>query len=217
MSDAAAHPDRVHDVPADGPAHERQRTEALPVGSVFKESTGVWGMVTLIATEAALFAYLLFSYFYLASQAQGRWPPSGPPKLTLASINTVILIVSSVFVWWGEQGAKRGKKGQTVIGLAGGLVLGIAFIGLQLKEWHDKPFGITTDPYGSLFYTITGFHMMHVVVGLVFLAVMLIWAALGYFSPRRHAPLSIGALYWHFVDVVWLAVFSSLYLSERLT
>lgn len=192
-------------------------TGPLPVGTVLRESTGLWGMLTLILTEAALFAYLLFSYFYVASQASGRWPPSGQPSLTLATINTVILFASSVCIWAAERGAKKGASRQTAGGLGAALLLGALFIALQLREWHGKPFGLTTDPYGSLFFTITGFHMLHVAVGLVMLAVLLMWAAFGYFSPRRHAPLSIGALYWHFVGVVWLAVYSALYLSPRLT
>jgi cytochrome c oxidase subunit 3 len=191
-------------------------TGPLPVGTVFRESTGLWGMLTLILTEAALFAYLLFSYFYVASQAPGRWPPFGQPSLTLASINTLILIASSASIWAAERGAKRGAPGQTMGGLSAALLLGALFIALQLVEWRGKPFGLTSDPYGSLFFTITGFHMLHVAVGLLMLAVLLMWAAMGYFSPRRHAPLSIGALYWHFVGVVWLAVYSALYLSPRL-
>jgi cytochrome c oxidase subunit 3 len=192
-------------------------TGPLPVGTVLRESTGLWGMLTLILTEAALFAYLLFSYFYVASQAPGRWPPFGQPSLTLASINTLILIASSASIWAAERGAKRGASAQTTGGLLAALLLGALFIALQLVEWHGKPFSLTTDPYGSLFFTITGFHMLHVAVGLAMLAVLLIWAAMGYYSPRRHAPLSIGALYWHFVGVVWLAVYSALYLSTRLS
>ncbi|MDB5821859.1 MAG: putative cytochrome c oxidase subunit [Herminiimonas sp.] len=193
------------------------RNRRLPVGTVFRESTGLWGMMMLILTEAALFAYLLFSYFYVASQAPGAWPPFGPPKLAIASINTVILLLSSVCVWWADRAARRGSGAQVLLGLASGLILGIAFVGLQLLEWHGKPFTLSSDPYGSLFFTITGFHMLHVVVGLIMLAVMLTWASLGYFSKQRHAALSIGALYWHFVDAVWLAVFASLYVSTRLS
>jgi heme/copper-type cytochrome/quinol oxidase subunit 3 len=192
------------------------RNRRLPVGTVFRESTGLWGMMTLILTEAALFAYLLFSYFYAASQAPGPWPPSGPPKLAIASVNTAILLLSSVCVWWADRAARRGTGPQVLLGLGAGLLLGITFVGLQLLEWRRKPFNLSSDPYGSLFFTITGFHMLHVVVGLIMLAVMLAWASLGYFSKQRHAALSIGALYWHFVDAVWLAVFASLYLSTRL-
>ena len=143
------------------------------------------------------------------------FPDPVPPEMsTLSRASTQP--ASSVSIWAAERGAKKGASGQTIGGLSAALLLGALFIALQLVEWHGKPFGLTTDPYGSLFFTITGFHMLHVAGGLVMLAVLLAWAAMGYFSPRRHAPLSIGALYWHFVGVVWLAVYSALYLSTRL-
>ena len=77
-----------------------------------------------------------------------------------------------------------------------------------MGEWHDHPYGLTAHLYGSLYFTITGFHMAHVVVGLIVLLLLLLWTALGYFDERRCAALTIGGLYWHFVDVVWLFIFT---------
>jgi cytochrome c oxidase subunit III len=188
----------------------------LPVGGQYRHSTGIWGMWTLIGTEAALFAYLLFSYFYVASQHAGRWPPFGPPELLKASINTVLLLLSSVCAWWAERSAKGGRRGPVVLGLLAALVLGSVFTAIQLSEWRSKPFELSTDGYSSLYYTITGFHLMHVAVGLLMLLVLLCWAALGYFTERRHAALSVGVLYWHFVDAVWLVVFSALFVVPHL-
>jgi cytochrome c oxidase subunit I+III len=82
-----------------------------------------------------------------------------------------------------------------------------------MKEWRDHPYGLTAHLYGSLYFTITGFHMAHVVVGLIVLVVMTLWIVLGYLDKRRTAPIKIGGLYWHFVDVVWLFIFTTLYLS----
>jgi heme/copper-type cytochrome/quinol oxidase subunit 3 len=87
------------------------------------------------------------------------------------------------------------------------------FLLIQVKEWKGHPYGMTAHLYGSLYFTITGFHMAHVVVGLIVLAVMTLWIALGYLDAKRIAPITIGGLYWHFVDVVWLFIFSTLYLS----
>lgn len=190
---------------------------ALPVGSQYKRSTGLWGMWTLIGTEASLFAYLLFSYFYVASQHAGRWPPSGQPELIKSSINTVLLLASSACAWWAERGARHGRRGAQVTGLLGALLLGCVFMAIQFGEWHKAPFSLSTDAYSSLYFTITGFHMMHVAVGLLVLLALLVWAALGYFDARRHTALSVGLMYWHFVDVVWLAVYASLFLSPHLT
>jgi len=186
----------------------------LPVGSVGKRASGWWGMLCLIATEAALFGYLLFSYYYLALQGGGvSFPPAELPKFALSGPNTAILIASSVAVWWGERGVKSGNRARLVIGLLIGLVLGAVFIGIQFLEWSNKNFTLSSTAYGSLYFTITGFHMAHVAAGLVGLALMAIWGGLGYFDDVRHAPISIGAVYWHFVDVVWLTVFFTLYVT----
>ena len=173
-------------------------------------------MWCVVATEGAIFAYLIFSYFYLASQAVGQWPPSGVPALKLAGPNTIILILSSVALIWAERtGARRAARGRLLAGIALAFVLGCIFVGVQLLEWRSKSFSLSSGTYGSIYFTLTGFHLAHVVVGLAMLLVMLIWAAIGYFSRERHAPLTIGAIYWHFVDAVWVIVFATLYLSPR--
>lgn len=188
----------------------------LPVGSVGRHASGWWGMLCAVATEAALFAYLLFCYYYLTVQAVAPWPPDGLPRLKIALPNTFVLIASSIAVWWGERGIRHGNKARLCIGLALGLVLGSLFVGLQLLEWHNKPFSFTSGPFGSLYFTITGFHLAHVMVGIATLACLAIWGALGYFDQTRHAAVSIGAVYWHFVDVVWLFVFSTFYITPYL-
>ena len=186
--------------------------EQLPVGSVGKISGGWWGVLTLIVTEACLFGYLLFCFFYLNSQSEQAWPPEGPPSLLVPAANTLILLASSACVWIGERGVRQDRAIWSIAGLTAAIVLGTCFVAIQLMEWSDKPYGMTTDLYGSLYFTITGFHMAHVVIGLAVLILLLVWAALGYFNSKRYAAMTIGGAYWHFVDVVWLFVFSTLYL-----
>jgi heme/copper-type cytochrome/quinol oxidase subunit 3 len=190
--------------------------QALPVGARGRNSVGWWGMLCLIATEASLFAYLLFSYFFVAVQRGAAWSPDPHPTMRLAGPNTVILLLSSVAVWWGEEGAKAGHRARQLGGLGVGIALGVAFLVVQVFEWKAKSFSLSSGSYGSLYFTITGFHMVHVVVGLLMLTAVWIWSALGLFNPRRHAPVSISSVYWHFVDVVWLTVFFSFYLSPYL-
>jgi cytochrome c oxidase subunit 3 len=190
--------------------------EALPVGSKGRLSSGWWGMIALIATEAALFAYLLFSYFYVAAQATGRWPPHGPPKLGLAIAGTVLLVLGSVTMWWGEKGIRAGRRGPLLFGLVSSVFLAVAFIVLEGFEWRSKDFSLTSDAYGSLYYTVTGFHMLHVIVGALMLTMLIVWTALGYFGARRHSTISIAVIYWHFVTVVWVAVFATFYVSPYL-
>jgi len=192
------------------------RERVLPIGSFGRKSSGWFGVWTLVLTETAIFAYLLFSYFYLDSQANGDWPLGGVPSLKLALPNTFILLLSSAALIWAERsGARRGRRWQLLGGLALSLILGIVFVIVQLREWQGKPFSVRSGTYGSSYFTVTGFHLAHVVVGLLILFALFIWALRGYFDPQRHAPLTIGAIYWHFVDVVWLIVFTALYIVPR--
>jgi heme/copper-type cytochrome/quinol oxidase subunit 3 len=190
--------------------------QALPVGSKGRLSSGWWGMLVLIATEAALFAYLLFSYYYVAAQVGGAWPPGGAPKLTLAIAGTIVLLVGSVTMWWGEDGIRKGRRGQLLIGLGASILLALAFIALEGTEWTRKGFSLTSNVYGSLYFTITGFHLLHVIVGVLMLAMLFVWSLLNYFGARRHSTVSIAVMYWHFVTAVWVAVFFTFYLTPYL-
>ena len=186
--------------------------QPLPVGSEGKLAGGWWGILALIMTEGSLFGYLLFTYFYLSAQAEQHWPPEGLPSLLLPSINTAILVASSVFVWASEYCLARKRKRKSMAAMLLAIVLGALFVGIQLVEWSRKTYGMTSDLYGSLYFTITGFHMLHVVIGLVILSLLLVWISFRYFDEERHAAITIGGIYWHFVDIVWLFVFSTLYL-----
>jgi heme/copper-type cytochrome/quinol oxidase subunit 3 len=190
----------------------------LPVGAIDTRASGWWAMIFVVFTEGALFAYLLFSYFYIAVQPHlyGDWPDGGVPSLSLALPNTIILLLSSAAIYWGERGRRLGSNTRLVAGLAIGLVLGIAFLVVQYFEWAERPFSLSSSAYGSLYFTITGFHMMHVIAGVIGLAAMLVWSINGYFDQVRYAPIQIGSLYWHFVDAVWLCVFFTFYITPRL-
>jgi cytochrome c oxidase subunit 3 len=197
-------------------AEAMQTDQALPVGSEGKRSGGWWGMLALIVTEGALFGYLLFTYFYLASQTEQHWPPDGLPILVMPGVNTLILLASSVSVWVCERCIQRRLRFWSLASMTLALGLGVCFVAIQFNEWDKKTYDMASNLYGSLYFTITGFHMLHVIVGLIILMALLLWIALGYFDDRRHAAVTIGGLYWYFVDVVWLFIFTTLYLSPYL-
>jgi heme/copper-type cytochrome/quinol oxidase subunit 3 len=198
---------------------ERLRLDSrLPVGALNTRASGWWAMIFTVFTEASLFAYLLFSYYYLAVQPHlpGTFPQSGPPELGLALPNTIVLLVSSAAVAWAQLGIEHGSKERLTWGLGTGAVLGFVFLVVQYFEWAEKPFTLSSTPYSSLYFVITGFHMAHVVVGVAMLAALTWWSSQGYFNRVRYAHIHIGALYWHFVDAVWLAVFFTFYLTPLL-
>ena len=200
-------------------AAEATRPQALATEMPSGRTTGWWGMVMFVTTEATIFAALLGSYFYVRFQS-GQWPPPGiaDPELKLATIMTLLLLPSSLPVMWAERGIRKGQRWRLRLGLAITLVQGLAFLGVQAMEYRHnlEKFTFTTNAYGSLFYTITGFHGFHVAVGLLMVAWLLAAALRGSFGYRRHERVRLTAIYWHFVDIVWAAILLSLYLSPRL-
>ncbi|HEX2241036.1 MAG TPA: heme-copper oxidase subunit III [Actinomycetota bacterium] len=195
--------------------------EALPVHAGGPRSYGWWGMVWLIATEATLFAALIATYFFLRFRTSGDWPPGdiAAPELTLPLVMSAILLSSSIPVHIADAGIKRGDQRRLRWGLAAGFVLGATFLAITLGiEWPDelKEFTPRTNVYGSLYFTITGFHAAHVIVGLLLSAWTQVRAWHGAFDAERHVTVQNFAMYWHFVDVVWVAVFSTIYLSPNL-
>lgn len=190
-------------------------TAVLPVGSTGRRSSGWWALVCAIATETALFAYLLFSYYYTFVQLGASWLPDTHPSLKLALPDTLILLASSGTVYFAERLTRRGARGAATALIGTTFLLGAIFVVVQLFEWHAKPYSITSGNYGSLYFTITGFHMAHVLAGLVLLAFVFVFSLLGYLDARRHVPMMIGSAYWHFVDAIWLIVFFSFYLLPR--
>ncbi len=188
----------------------------LPVGPIGRHGVGWWGVGTLVATEGALFVYLLFGYYYTAATAGTGWLLERTPDLKLAAPNTLLLLASSVVAWFGERGVLRHNRTQALLGFGVAFLMGSAFVAVQWLEWRAKTYGIGESSYASLYFTTTGFHIAHVIVGLAVLAAIFLWTALDYFSPRRRLVVSAGVLYWHFVDVVWLFVFGTYYLTPYL-
>jgi cytochrome c oxidase subunit 3 len=189
----------------------------LPLEGKGLRSASWWGMLCLIATEAFLFVYLIFSYAYLGAQSPGRWPPTGPPSMLLAGPDTIVLLASSFVLLWGVRAFDRRRAGGVLrIALAITFFMGVVFVAVQGLEWRNKPFGFDASSYSAIYFTMTGIHMVHVAVGLVILAALFVWSLLGRLGSR-HQHLMLGALYWHFVDAVWIVVFTTIYLVPRLS
>ena len=194
--------------------------EELPEHTSGTAAFGWWGMVWLIATEAMLFAALIASYFYIRFQSGPVWPPVGivPPDLTLPLIMSVILWSSSIPVHIADRGIRTGNQSALRYGLLAGFLLGATFLAIQVGIEYPEllhEFTPRTNAYGSLVFTLTGMHGIHVGIGLLISLWTQIRAWSGAFDENRHLTVQNFALYWHFVDVVWLFVLVSIYLSPH--
>jgi cytochrome c oxidase subunit 3 len=174
-----------------------------------------FGMITFLASEAMLFAGLIGAYIVLWISRGGEFRPPRVEHwpLLLTGANTVLLVSSSFTLLWAEKAMVKGESVLPGLGLT--VLLGAAFVGVQAYEWthlhHEGLWFDSGHTYASSFFTLTGFHGLHVAIGVVFLAIALLMAAMGRFTPHNHAPLECASLYWHFVDIVWIFLFSILY------
>ena len=175
------------------------------------QARGRMGMICFIATEAMLFLMLFFAYFYLGHDVQ-HWPPE-PPKLHLALTMLAVLIASSVVLRWGEHRVKAGEVASARAALLVTILLGVAFLVLQVFEYGDRLEHVqpTTSVYGSIFYAITSLHGAHVALGILMLAFVLMLPHIGETNRPPHKPMHTAAMYWHFVDIVWVFIVVFLY------
>ena len=177
------------------------------------DQRGRGGMALFIATEAALFVTLFFSYYYLGYD-QPRWPMGEPPKLRLALPMLGILLLSSLVLHQGERAQRARRQPRARGAVAATIALGAVFLVLQGLEYHHhlKTLRPTTNAYGSIFYTITSAHAAHLVIGLLMLAYVLLLSRLEPVDRPPHLSLHNASLYWHFVDLVWIMLFTIVYL-----
>ena len=180
-----------------------------------------YGMILFIASEVMFFVAFFWAYFHFAlypehvsGAARAIWPPEGIKTFDpwhLPFLNTMILLLSGCTVTWAHHGLLHGDRKALITGLALTVLLGMIFTGLQAWEYMVAPFPFTGGVYPSTFFLATGFHGFHVIVGTIFLAVCLFRAIAGHFTPEKHFGFEAAAWYWHFVDVVWLFLFVSIY------
>jgi cytochrome c oxidase subunit 3 len=179
-------------------------------------SSSLLGMVLFIASEVMFFGGLFGAYFTIRSSAT-VWPPEGTPHLSAlyAAVLTTILVTSSVTMQLGVWAIRRNDQRRLKLWLVLSLLLGVAFLCGQALE-YSKLIGegmtLSSGVFGSTFYTLTGFHGAHVAGGAAFILIVFLRARSGQFTARYHDTVEMASYYWHFVDVVWLGLFSTIYL-----
>ncbi len=177
---------------------------------------GTFGMALFITTEAMLFVILFFTYYYV-EKGNDRWRVEEPPKLHYSLPMLGVLLTSSGVLYWGEQQVKKHRLGAGRLALGATIALGFVFLALTYFEYAEHLLHLTprTNSYGSIFYTITSLHGLHVVTGLL----MLFWVFfLRRWEPAQHSPhrpYHNVAMYWHFVDVVWIFIIAILYVGPN--
>jgi cytochrome c oxidase subunit 3 len=203
---AEAHGHGGHGPP---PAHQSSRVPPVLVG-----------IYLFLASEAMLFGSFFAAYFFArVSAGVGEWPPLRPDTeehfhlpVFLALVNTIILVTSSFTVHWAMQSIKRDNRAGLVAGLGLTFMLGLTFLLIQAREYTRLGFSPRDTGFASTFYGLTGLHGLHVFVGLNLLLYAFIRASRGHYSAHSHFGVEIPGIYWHFVDVMWIVVYTTVYI-----
>ena len=170
-------------------------------------------MLLFIASEIMLFGSFFTAYFFVRTSGNAEWPlePFHLPVF-VAGVNTAILVTSSFTIHWALQSIKRGNRAGLQAGLVLTLALGSTFLITQMLEYARVGFSPADGAFGTIFFGLTGLHGAHVFVGLTILTFATIRAFRGHFSESHHHGVEIPGIYWHFVDVMWIVVYTTIYL-----
>ena len=183
-------------------AHQSSRVDARTLG-----------MFLFIASEIMLFGSFFTAYFFVRVAAGTPWPtPPYELPVFVAGMNTIILVTSSFTMHWADTSIKKGNRAGLQAGLFLTLCLGLTFLLTQVIEYHRLGFNTGDSSFAATFFGLTGLHGAHVFVGLSILSVMTVRAFRGHFSPEHHHGVEIGGIYWHFVDIMWIVVYVTVYL-----
>lgn len=189
----------------------------LPTQPRGKSAPEIWGVAGLVTIEGVVFLGAIASYFHLKLQ-NPSWPPTGieDPELLLPTLNTVLLILTALPAWLSVRAVRQGRTGPAEWALPLGMLMLVLFMAVKVWEYTHKPWGATSHAYGSIVLLMTGLHLVH--VGAVVLKTGVVYAYLrsDRVEPRRPAPLQGNALYWYFVILIWLPLYTTIYLSPHL-
>lgn len=172
-----------------------------------------WGLITFLVSESLMFSGFFATYLLLWGKTP-EWPPEGTEvELLLPAINTFILVSSSFVIHLGDSAIKQGdlqglRKWYGITALMGAL-----FLCGQVYEYLTLGYGLTTNIFSNCFYIMTGFHGAHVLIGLISILTVL-WASYrpGHYSANKHVGVEMAEIYWHFVDIIWLVLFTLIYI-----
>ena len=196
---------------AGGHAHEHHGPP--PANRSSRVDPAMLGMLLFIISEIMVFGAFFTAYFFVRVVVGADWPGEGAhlPKL-IAGVNTAILISSSFTLHWAEHAHKQGNRRGLQVGMLTTFLLGATFLFVQINEYVHIGFSPQDSAQGTVFYGLTGLHGAHVAIGLTLLAFVNIRAFRGHYSPTEHRGVEVPGIYWHFVDVMWIIVFLTVYI-----
>jgi len=175
-------------------------------------------MILFILSEVCFFFAFFWSFFHVSVFPSifigGTWPPFGvvtPNIWLIPLLNTFLLIFSGITLTWAHHAIIERNRIESIAGFILTIVAGTLFLGLQYFEYTETTFTISSSVFGSIFFLLTGFHGMHVLIGLTFIIICFIRHIQYHFTSSHHVGFEVAAWYWHFVDVVWIGLFLSLY------
>ncbi len=171
------------------------------------------GMLLFIISEIMVFGAFFTAYFFIRVVDANPWPAAGTelPKI-IAGFNTAVLLSSSVTIHWALESVKRGNRFGLKAGMLTTFFLGCTFLFVQINEYVHIGFAPSSSAQASVFYGLTGLHGAHVFIGLCLLLMVTVRAFRGHFSPEQHRGVEVPGIYWHFVDVMWVIVYTTVYL-----
>jgi cytochrome c oxidase subunit III len=170
------------------------------------------GMLLFIISEVMIFGAFFTAYFFIRVVQNDPWPAPGMElPVAIAGVNTAILLSSSLTMHWAETSIKNGNRFGLKAGILSTFLLGFTFLFVQINEYVHIGFSPHDSAQGSIFYGLTGLHGAHVFIGLTLLAMVTIRAFRGHFSPEEHRGVEVPGIYWHFVDIMWVIVYTTVY------
>ena len=171
------------------------------------------GMLLFIISEIMVFGAFFTAYFFIRIANGDPWPAHGTTlPVGVAGMNTAILVSSSFTIHWAEQAIKKGNHFGLKAGMLTTFLLGCSFLFIQINEYANIGFAPQDGAQQTIFYSLTGLHGAHVFIGLVLLLVVTIRAFRGHYSPEEHRGVEVPGIYWHFVDIMWLVVYTTVYI-----
>jgi cytochrome c oxidase subunit III len=170
------------------------------------------GMVLFIISEVMLFGSFFTAYFFIRVVVGDPYPAENMHlPIAVAGVNTAILVSSSFTMHWALESARNGNRNGLKAGLLTTFLLGLTFLTIQINEYVHIGFAPADNAQGSIFYSLTGLHGAHVFVGLTLLFFATTRAFRGHFTEKEHRGVEVPGIYWHFVDVMWIVVYSTVY------